>query len=66
MVGDPSEVYDHASLLVLGSDVAEELDWRARYSGAVLDLRRDLARTVAPEGPVEQQSVPRKPAALTR
>jgi GDP-mannose 6-dehydrogenase len=57
MVGDPSEVYDHASLLVLGSDVAEELDWRARYSGAVLDLRRDLARTVAAEAPVEQHAV---------
>jgi GDP-mannose 6-dehydrogenase len=45
MVGDPREVYDHASLLVLGSDVAEDLDWRAHFSGEVLDLRRDMART---------------------
>ena len=36
-------IYEHASLLVLGSDVAEDLDWRERYSGAVLDLRHDLA-----------------------
>src|SRR5207245_10636484 len=43
MVSDPKEVYEHASLLVLGSDVAETLDWRAHYSGDVLDLRRDLA-----------------------
>ncbi|HLJ95932.1 MAG TPA: nucleotide sugar dehydrogenase [Gemmataceae bacterium] len=45
MVSNPKEVYQHASLLVLGSDVAESLDWRTQYTGDVLDLRRDLART---------------------
>jgi GDP-mannose 6-dehydrogenase len=49
MVSDPKEVYEHASLLVLGSDVAETLDWRAQYSGAVLDLRRDLAVNRQPD-----------------
>jgi GDP-mannose 6-dehydrogenase len=44
LVDDPKEVYSHASLLILGSDVADELDWRIQYAGEVLDLRRDLAR----------------------
>jgi GDP-mannose 6-dehydrogenase len=44
LVSDPKEIYDHADLLVLGSDVAESMDWRAHYSGDVLDLRRDLAQ----------------------
>jgi GDP-mannose 6-dehydrogenase len=62
MVADPREVFDHASLLVLGSDVAEDLDWEARYSGAVLDLRRDLARPVIPHAPVGLPSAPRESA----
>ena len=44
LVSEPKELYDHAGLLVLGSDVADDLDWRTHYAGAVLDLRRDLAQ----------------------
>lgn len=62
MVSDPREVYEHASLLVLGSDVADTLDWQTHYSGAVLDLRRDLARIGAPTLPPEQQPTPWNPA----
>jgi GDP-mannose 6-dehydrogenase len=62
MVEDPREVYDHASLLVLGSDVAEDLDWGAWYSGAVLDLRRDLARAAVPHRPALQPSALRDSA----
>jgi GDP-mannose 6-dehydrogenase len=61
MVDDPREVYDHASLLVLGSDVAENLDWRAHYAGAVLDLRRDLARTIPPAVRPDTEHGPPKP-----
>jgi GDP-mannose 6-dehydrogenase len=57
LVDDPREVYDHASLLVLGSDVADEVDWRAHYSGEVLDLRRDLARMVSRNRAVEQPAL---------
>jgi hypothetical protein len=38
------ELYQHAALLVLGSDVADGLDWRTEYGGDVIDLRRDLVR----------------------
>lgn len=62
MVDDPKEVYEHASLLVLGSDVAKDLDWAAHYSGDVLDLRRDLARPVPASAPVEPPLASRKPA----
>ncbi len=44
LVDDPAELYCHASLLVLGTDVGDALDWQQNYSGEVLDLRRDLAR----------------------
>ncbi|HZW30479.1 MAG TPA: nucleotide sugar dehydrogenase [Isosphaeraceae bacterium] len=42
LVEDVAELAQHASLLVLGSDVADSLDWRSGYTGAVIDLRRDL------------------------
>ena len=42
LVEDPAELYRHASLLVLGSDVADGLDWRTGFAGDVVDLRRDL------------------------
>ncbi len=42
LVESPADLYQHGSLLVLGSNVAESLDWRAEYAGDVLDLRRDL------------------------
>ncbi|HEV3260592.1 MAG TPA: nucleotide sugar dehydrogenase [Gemmataceae bacterium] len=47
LVDAPEELYDFASLLVLGTDVADEVDWRGKYGGEVLDLRRDLARPAA-------------------
>ncbi|MEX0711115.1 MAG: UDP binding domain-containing protein, partial [Pirellulales bacterium] len=43
LVDDPSALFDHSGLLVLGSDVAETLDWRGKFRGDVVDLRRDLA-----------------------
>lgn len=42
LVEDPAELYRHASLLVLGTDVADGVDWRTTYTGDVFDLRRDL------------------------
>lgn len=42
LVDTPAELYQHASLLVLGSDVADGLDWRANFGGSVVDLRSDL------------------------
>lgn len=42
LVDDVHELYDHADLLVLGTDVADELDWCECYFGQTLDLRRDL------------------------
>jgi GDP-mannose 6-dehydrogenase len=42
LVEDPAEVYRHAALLVIGSDVADGLDWSTAFAGDVIDLRRDL------------------------
>lgn len=42
LVPKPSMLYEHADLLVLGTDVATGLDWRSEFTGEVLDLRRDL------------------------
>jgi GDP-mannose 6-dehydrogenase len=44
LVEEPQSLYDHSALLILGTDVANELDWSTAYTGAVLDLRCDLAR----------------------
>jgi GDP-mannose 6-dehydrogenase len=47
----PSMVLDHAGLLVLCTDVANEYDWAARFRGPILDLRRDLSRPApTPQG----------------
>jgi GDP-mannose 6-dehydrogenase len=43
LVGTLAELTDHADLLVLGTDVANEVDLPA-FAGEVIDLRRDLAR----------------------
>jgi GDP-mannose 6-dehydrogenase len=54
LVEDPAELYRHAALLVLGSDVADGLDWRTDFSGEVIDLRRDLiSRRPAAQGPAQ-------------
>jgi hypothetical protein len=43
LVRTADELVEHADLVVLGTDVACELDLPA-FAGAVVDLRRDLAR----------------------
>ncbi|MBX9581559.1 MAG: nucleotide sugar dehydrogenase [Gemmataceae bacterium] len=40
----PSMVLERARLLLLCTDVADEFDWRGRFRGRVIDLRKDLAR----------------------
>ncbi len=42
LVSDIEEIYEHAELLVLGTDVANQVDWQKDFSGEVADLRRDL------------------------
>jgi GDP-mannose 6-dehydrogenase len=44
LAAEPAELYAHAELLVLGTDVADSLGGLAGFAGTVLDLRRDLAR----------------------
>jgi len=44
LVPQPSMLLSHAALLLLSTDVANTFDWRANFSGPVLDLRVDLAR----------------------
>lgn len=44
LVSLPVELYEHASMLVLGTDVADKLDLKFGFSGDILDLRADLAR----------------------
>lgn len=46
LVNDPCELYRFAELLVLGNDVADQLNWREAYAGPVIDVRCDLV--VAP------------------
>jgi len=54
LVDDPAELYEHASLLVLGNGIADRLNWSLHYHGDTLDLRRDLVtgvpEPVAPAG----------------
>lgn len=42
LVASPAELYAHAGLLVLGTDVAERIEWRTAFAGPVIDLRRQL------------------------
>ncbi|MBO0699470.1 MAG: UDP-glucose/GDP-mannose dehydrogenase family protein [Zavarzinella sp.] len=44
LVPQPSMVLDHAGLLLLCTDVANEFDWAGRFKGPVIDLRKDLAQ----------------------
>lgn len=44
LVENAQVLYSHAELLILGTDIANELDWSKSFLGSVLDLRRDLAR----------------------
>ena len=45
LVPQPSMVLSHAGLLILGTDVANDFDWRSRFSGPVIDLRVDLGKS---------------------
>ena len=42
LTDEESELYQHAELLVLGTDIANQIDWQSEYFGDVLDLRCDL------------------------
>lgn len=42
LVEEPAELFEHAEVLILGTDVANDIGWRDHYSGEVIDLRRDL------------------------
>jgi GDP-mannose 6-dehydrogenase len=48
----PSMILNHAGLLLLCTDVANEFDWRGQFKGPVLDLRMDLGRAPSIESPV--------------
>ncbi len=50
LVDTPDELYAHAELLVLGTDVADRINWQSVYDGPVLDLRRDLVAPVCSAG----------------
>jgi len=54
LVDDPKELYEHASLLVLGSDVANAVPWQRDFEGEVVDLRFDLIRG-EPSEPVQPE-----------
>jgi GDP-mannose 6-dehydrogenase len=43
LMDEPAEFVEHAELLVLATDVADQLDWEPLHTGEVIDLRRDLA-----------------------
>ena len=42
LVESTSELFDHASLLVLGNDIADEIEIPARFEESLIDLRRSL------------------------
>ncbi len=48
LVNDSGELFRHAELLVLGTDVANQVDWQTIFSGESIDLRRDLVVASAP------------------
>ncbi|MFH1919985.1 MAG: nucleotide sugar dehydrogenase [Planctomycetota bacterium] len=48
LVDEPKEFFEHAEMLVLGTDVANELEWQSVFAGEVVDLRRDLVAASAP------------------
>ena len=50
LVDEPAELFEHAEMLVLATDVANETEWQAVFDGDVIDLRRDLV--VAEQSPV--------------
>ena len=47
LVEETGTLLDHAEVLLLCTDVANDFDWHAAHDGRVLDLRADLARPLA-------------------
>ncbi|WAC63493.1 nucleotide sugar dehydrogenase [Pseudoxanthomonas sp. SL93] len=47
LVEETGTLLDHADVLLLCTDVANDFDWNAAHHGRVLDLRADLARPLA-------------------
>ncbi len=48
LVPQPAMALDHAELMLLGTDVANEFDWAGQFRGPIIDLRKDLARVESP------------------
>ena len=48
LVPQPAMALDHAELMLLGTDVANEFDWAGQFHGPIIDLRKDLARVESP------------------
>jgi GDP-mannose 6-dehydrogenase len=44
LVATPEELFDHSSMLILGTNVADKIDLRFGFKGEIFDLRRDLAQ----------------------
>lgn len=42
LVEDAAELFGHAELLVLGTDIANGIGWQTLFTGETIDLRRDL------------------------
>ena len=53
LVDEPKEFFEHAEMLVLGTDVANELEWQSVFAGEVVDLRRDLVVASAPMAAIQ-------------
>jgi GDP-mannose 6-dehydrogenase len=61
LVSDERELFEHASLLVLGSQVAEDVGWRSGFSGDVLDLRRHLAIPAPVQSDIDEPAAGHSP-----
>lgn len=42
LISEIEELYQHADVLVLGTNVSNQVAWQADFTGEVVDLRRDL------------------------
>jgi len=48
LVHEPADLFHHAELLILGTDVANEVNWQTLFGGETIDLRKDLVVAGAP------------------
>jgi GDP-mannose 6-dehydrogenase len=53
LVDSPRELYEHASLLLIATDVADDLDLAVDFEGIILDLRRALVANDPASAPDE-------------